>query len=147
MGKLAPVVFVDDEKCVNVMPASRSRSRDQEDRRISLNLPLPQKTPVDEDAGESDLEAAHTLRRTGQAVPGIINEIIEVASSFTQLTDSLSEMSAGSRQIVDAISHLNDLSSEVRESHGEISTSVESMQAVMKSISRISHESISTLKV
>jgi iron only hydrogenase large subunit-like protein len=90
-------------------------------------------------------DAAQTSRRTGQTVSDIIREIVDVADGFTQVSDSLSEMSVGSNQILDALKDLKEISSEVRDSHKEMSDSIGSMQAVMESISGISGESVSHL--
>lgn len=86
--------------------------------------------------------ASERSKSTGQTVSGIIGEILDVADSLTQLTDSMHEMSVGSGQIIDAITNLKDISYQIKDSYGEISTSISSMEGILKQISTISSENV-----
>ena len=85
-------------------------------------------------------------RSTGQTVSGIIGEILDVADSLNQLTDSMHEMSVGSGQIIDAITNLKDISYQIKDSYGDISSSIASMEKILGRISTISRENVVTLQ-
>ena len=91
-------------------------------------------------------EAATKSRSTGDRVAGIITEILDVADSLTQLTNSMHEMSVGSGQIIEAITSLKDVSYQMRDHYGEMSEGVTTMQTTLDAITSISNENIDTLQ-
>ena len=90
--------------------------------------------------------ASERSKSTGQTVSEIIREILDVADSLTQLTDSMHEMSVGSGQIIDAITNLKDISYQIKDSYGAISGSVASMEQILGRINTISKENVITLQ-
>ncbi len=85
-------------------------------------------------------------KSTGKTVSEIIREILDIADSLTQLTDSMHEMSVGSGQIIDAITNLKDISYQVKDSYTDISSSVGSMEKILGQISTLSRENVITLQ-
>jgi methyl-accepting chemotaxis protein len=90
--------------------------------------------------------ASQKSRATGETVNGIIREILDIADSLTQLTDSMHEMSVGSGQIINAITNLKDISYQIKDTYSEMSSGIASMNEVLGTINTISNENVETLQ-
>lgn len=81
-------------------------------------------------------------RRTGELIGKFITDVQGVAESMGGIAGSMSEMAAGSAQITGALTHLREISSEVKVHYGRISESLTEMRSTMSSISTISRRSL-----
>jgi methyl-accepting chemotaxis protein len=79
---------------------------------------------------------------TGSVIHGMIQDIGGVASSFTELSGSLHEMSVGSSQITTALSSLRSLSEEVREAYGKMADAAKAVESTMTHIGSLSRENL-----
>jgi iron only hydrogenase large subunit-like protein len=90
--------------------------------------------------------ASEKSKATGDTVTDIIKEILDVADSLTQLTDSMHEMSIGSNEIIGAITSLKDISFQIKESYSEMSSEIVSMDDALGTISEISNQNVGNLQ-
>ena len=90
-------------------------------------------------------EAAKSSRETSKTVNDVIKDVVEVADSLNMLTNSMDEMSVGSGQIIEAITNLKNISYDVRNSYGDINTTVGSIKDAIDTITEISDQNITKL--
>jgi hypothetical protein len=79
---------------------------------------------------------------TGTVIHGMIQDIGGVASSITELINSLHEMSVGSSQITTALVSLRGVTEEVRDSCGQISDATRGVGEAMTRIGSLSRENL-----
>ena len=109
-----------------------------------------------ETSGQSSIQISRTLkemlerisvssaisRRTGALIAKFITDVRGVAESITGIAGAMSEMSAGSAQITGALTHLREISAEVKADYGMISESLVRMRSAMSSISTSSRRNL-----
>lgn len=91
-----------------------------------------------EEVTSSIAVSEESTKKSGQAFDGIVTQVSQVAQSMQEMSAATDELSAGSRQIVDALSSLIQLTEEVKNSYGAIDERADKISGSMKRVAQIS---------
>jgi methyl-accepting chemotaxis protein len=92
-------------------------------------------------------QASESGRKTGEVFHHIDNEVGQVSASFDEIAGSMIELSTGGRQILDAMTRLNDFSTRVKESDYSMKEVTMANQKAIKSVEDISKETTERIKI
>jgi methyl-accepting chemotaxis protein len=92
-------------------------------------------------------QASESGRKTGEVFHHIDNEVGQVSASFDEIAGSMIELSTGGRQILDAMTRLNDFSTRVKESDYSMKEVTMANQKAIKSVEVISKETTERIKI
>jgi iron only hydrogenase large subunit-like protein len=85
-----------------------------------------------------------TSKRSGDTnnlINGMSGEINGVAAAMTELINTFGELSAGSTEIITALTGLRELSSSVKVSYGEMLSLTDKLRSAMNELARVAEES------